>query len=624
MLAVEKVAADVQRRKQDLANEVTETQATQIQLDRAAEEFRKLAAERSALVQQYDQACEQMARRDHSIQLKAEQFAQQRAELRQKQAALDRQAAALERVVATNKELEERISRAERAAVKLRDTAAAENGGMQGLLDDVEATKNGVAKAKSTLSSLQRQAEAARADQASKERKLEAARARLEQAYAKLEEGRNKLQTLEERTAEIERLQQEEDRRVQAAARELAEMKDKLVKQGQELAQQRRREADLIAEISGAQGQNKALASKLAQLDERVVKQQENLYAVEYQEVIMRRKVDRAQGHRSEDEKVALQARIEELQRQLEDAQTEVGMLAQSARRAEEDLKAARKRSDDAQRESAALEADLRTCALECDSATRAARASAKLKEDKMVAHDLLALDARRVREALNSRVDEVFTLENRKLQLQLTVEERRHEVEVHREVLRAQLKGAQEEVHRVTLELRERAARVDRLQSKYDILAARMRPADGEQHSQAYYIIKAAQEREELQRTGDALDAAIQQAEKEVKALEVALVRLGVKNDQFRSSLAPAGDPGRLAERDELRDRLDRAYDAMKFRRGEEQALAADEQQAGAKLANLQAEEAALRRATDDLSRRAVRQRWLFVSAAALASVGG
>lgn len=121
------------------------------------------------------------------------------------------------------------------------------------------------------------------------------ARNRLDAAYGKLEEGRNKLQSLEERTAEIERLQEEEERRVQAANRELAEMKDRLVKQGQELASQKQREADLIAEISGAQGQNKALAGKLSQLDERVVKQQENLYAIEYQEVIMRRKA-RARG----------------------------------------------------------------------------------------------------------------------------------------------------------------------------------------------------------------------------------------------------------------------------------------------------------------------------------------
>jgi hypothetical protein len=51
----------------------------------------------------------------------------------------------------------------------------------------------------------------------------------------------------------------------------------------------------------------------------------------------------------------------------------------------------------------------------------------------------------------------QVYTLENRKLQLQLSIEEQRHEVDEHREVLRAQLRAGQDEVHRVTLELRER-----------------------------------------------------------------------------------------------------------------------------------------------------------------------
>lgn len=76
----------------------------------------------------------------------------------------------------------------------------------------------------------------------------------------KLEAGRNKLQTLEERTAEIERIQEEEERRMGAAQKELAEMKDRLIKQGQELTTHRQKEADLVAEISGAQGQNKCAA----------------------------------------------------------------------------------------------------------------------------------------------------------------------------------------------------------------------------------------------------------------------------------------------------------------------------------------------------------------------------
>ena len=118
----------------------------------------------------------------------------------------------------------------------------------------------------------------------------------------------------------------------------------------------------------------------------------------------MRRKVARAQGVRSEDEKEALNARIVELTRTLEARSNDAALLTASVRRAEDDLASARKRQAEILKDTAHGEAQLRTLALECDSAARAAKASGKTKEERMVAHDLLALDARRVREALNAK----------------------------------------------------------------------------------------------------------------------------------------------------------------------------------------------------------------------------
>ena len=105
-----------------------------------------------------------------------------------------------------------------------------------------------------------------------------------------------------------------------------------------------------------------------------------------------------------------------------------------------------------------------------------------KEKEDKMVAHDVLKLEVKRLRDQLNARSDEVFSLENRKMQLQLSMEERKHEVEVHRELLAAQLKMVQEDIHRATLEMRERAMKVGRLQNKFDILVNKVKCEEGEE----------------------------------------------------------------------------------------------------------------------------------------------
>ena len=78
--------------------------------------------------------------------------------------------------------------------------------------------------------------------------------------------------------------------------------------------------------------------------------------------------------------------------------------------------------------------------------------AVATLKEQKksrktiMVNHDVLKLEVKRLRDKLSLHADEVFGLANRKFQLQQSMEERKHEIQVHRDVQRAAHKAAEEE----------------------------------------------------------------------------------------------------------------------------------------------------------------------------------
>ena len=58
-----------------LANETTNTQSKQIELDRLAEEFREMHSSRQELVQRWQDAIEAMHRRDNEINKIAEQYA---------------------------------------------------------------------------------------------------------------------------------------------------------------------------------------------------------------------------------------------------------------------------------------------------------------------------------------------------------------------------------------------------------------------------------------------------------------------------------------------------------------------------------------------------------------------
>lgn len=63
-MAIEKITKEVADVSRALEQEVTETQAAQIQLDKAAEDFRQLHHDRQQLVKQWEEALDTVKKRD--------------------------------------------------------------------------------------------------------------------------------------------------------------------------------------------------------------------------------------------------------------------------------------------------------------------------------------------------------------------------------------------------------------------------------------------------------------------------------------------------------------------------------------------------------------------------------
>ncbi|CAN0459164.1 unnamed protein product, partial [Discosporangium mesarthrocarpum] len=68
---------------------------------------------------------------------------------------------------------------------------------------------------------------------------------------------------------------------------------------------------------------------------------------------------------------------------------------------------------------------------LECHAAERELRVSAAEREELMVDSDVMRLEVKRLRATLNGSADDVFTLENRKQQLAMSMRERKAEIQV-------------------------------------------------------------------------------------------------------------------------------------------------------------------------------------------------
>ena len=73
-LQIEKLTVEVARKAAELEQEVMETQAAQIELDKTAEEFKRLHSERHQLYLQWQDTVENSRRRDELINETGEQY----------------------------------------------------------------------------------------------------------------------------------------------------------------------------------------------------------------------------------------------------------------------------------------------------------------------------------------------------------------------------------------------------------------------------------------------------------------------------------------------------------------------------------------------------------------------
>lgn len=348
----------------------------------------------------------------------------------------------------------------------------------------------------------------------------------------------------------------------------------------------------MISEIAGSQASGKNLSTKIHALDQESLRQQELIYNAEFQVQQLERKVARASGERTGDEKKELHAKIAQRQAELEEVKAQRSMLQTQVRKLGDELRIEQRACDACKKEKVKLDEVGAELELENKSAAAELNQHAKRKEEAMVASDVMKLEVRRLRDALSKKADEVFSLENRKFQLQLSMEERRKEIAVHREVQRAQARAADEERHKSTTELAERTMRVDKLRSKYEAVAKGSGAdpegdgGDAAGSSQAFFVIQAAQKKEELQREGDELDAKIRKCEREIRALENTLKTLTVRNTAYRESFQKA-DPNSAGARElsDLEEQMKDAQDVLFKRKKEMQRLQTDFEEDGRRM---------------------------------------
>ncbi|NXA08637.1 CCD39 protein, partial [Sapayoa aenigma] len=555
-LQIEKLTTQANQKRRALDNELTETLTAQMELDRAAEDFRRVHQERQEVIRQWENAIQQMQKRDQQIDHCALLIAEIKQEIRKKEIVLKEKTSFLVNETLNNMEYEKKISSAERKANNLRNEYQTQDAYRVHLKDELDALKSTVGRTASDLESLRTQVTNVKKEIQKKQARLSFLTEENISLSNKLKLVTEETLSSEEKALRMEEILKEEEKAVEEKENEMRQLKDLLFKKTQELKVQKDKEKVALAEIEGSQKSLKNLQSRLHRLDTEVFKQQELIYNQDFYIQQVQRRLSRLEGEVNSNEKQVLEAKVAELKKTLEEKKNAYDALNAQYKKVQNDVQVTKRTIDKTAEETSGLMMKIDELTLYNERSVQDLKKAKALKQDTMVENNLLKLELKRLQDTLCNKTEKVLSLEKQRLELKKVIAERTEEIKIHKAMVGAQIRLMEQERQRRSAEFQECLNKIDKLRCRYEILTFSMTLPEGEEEkSQAYYVIKAAQEKQALQQEGDELEAKICKAEKDTIALENTLCVLNNCNSNYKNSFKEVAD---TSEEQEERRKLE------------------------------------------------------------------
>ena len=281
-MQIEKLTIEVSRKAQELEKEVTETQAAQIELDKTADEFKRLHAERHQLYLQWQETVENSEKRNELISETGEHYANSKLLLGRRNEELQEAQQELNREKENNKELESQISSEERLVAKIREENKAKEKSKEQLEGDVAISKNQLsafatelANKRSAVANMNKELEV-------KMGRLEAAKRKFQVAKDVLSKNQAAKDNLEAANKLSEEGYKESETMMTEVEKEIRTQKGILYDESQKLFKYREEQAHLIGLISGTLSASRNLVANIKNLEQVKQRQDELLYNADF------------------------------------------------------------------------------------------------------------------------------------------------------------------------------------------------------------------------------------------------------------------------------------------------------------------------------------------------------
>lgn len=549
---IQKLSKALQDVKRRLEKEVAETKACQIELDNTAANFEEIHNERIEFGQRLQNATEQIFAKDRQIRATVETVQSLKAAHDEKDAILEshRQAAHLQknsrkkasgRLVMREKErdrVRQKLFNNKQTLGQQGDELYLKRSELQKINIDLVQTKKELRSLESIRDAREKRVEVAEKEHTELTELVGKAKSKRLSAEESIEASDKALVKAKEQLVKIEEIQHD--------------TKKESIKQNEEIFRLKQQQKLFRSEKSGTIASQKNIKLRIKELDDSSLKQQEMLYQYDFEIQHMLQKVERASGKRTAKESAELNRRISDLKEKVEREKKQKQILQKEVRRLEDSIRTITRKQKLVTESVEKSHDEIERKILEKESIECEIRSLEEAQKEETVAHDELSLETDTLRNLLMELAEECFSADGRKVQIDLSMQERRQEIALVHDMEKARIKVEKEEATLLNKELKETISRVEKLKSRHHVVKGKSQNVDGEQNSQAYYIIKVAQERAEVEQKGDQLSEDITAAEREIRKLSNTLTQLNKMNTNYRKSLngVPSNGPEAQAKK--------------------------------------------------------------------------
>jgi chromosome segregation ATPase len=570
MLHIEKLTLDVNRKAHELEKEVTETQAAQIEMEKTTEELKNLQIERQDLLDKLLKTEEQIKLRHEELKYECDCYFNNKTDLANFKTELDNKIESLNNHIKLNKNSSDDSKKREAELFKTRDLYVQNENLLKDIHNDIEIKKNELSALARELTAKINKVNFLKSELETKRKNLDEAKSSFNNKKQELSNNDNIFKSAKQREEEIARLNLQMEREAKNTREKLEKTVNDLYEKSKSLFDLREQEANMIGEINNIISAKKNIKANISKLEGEIAKQQELVYNVDFQIQLMERKVAWVQGKRTQEETNEINNEIEILEKNKLDQSKKLQKLVNSLKMIDEELRTVETKLKNAREEKKRLTDVIEELELENIKCAQDLQKITKKKEDVLVQHDLMKLEIKKLYDRLVNEANQVFKEENRLYQLELSIKEREKEILVHKEILVAEHKAAEEERHKAAMEMSQKLTRCNNLKLKYESIVQKNKKSNEDdsgvgEHSQAYYVIKTAQEKEELQRQKDEMDGKIKKCKKDLQSLYQTMSNLKERNEKLKNSLIvqKTGELDKF-KKSELENKLDKESKEM------------------------------------------------------------